>query len=127
MATAFLGTPHRGADLADVLKMLLNLSFSETGFVRDLSPNSQSIKEINDTFGERSDYLELALFWESTGMPCVGDRGTSRKAFRPYLHRWWYLNFPQLEDSGSRLTETILPSSILVGKGQQLSGRVKDS
>jgi len=72
IAVAFLGTPHRGADLADILKTLLNISFSESRFVRDLSPNSQSIKEINDAFGERSKQLELASFWESTGMSLVG-------------------------------------------------------
>jgi len=51
---------------------LLNISFSETRFVRDLSPDSQSIKEINDAFGERSKGLKLASFYESTGMPIVG-------------------------------------------------------
>jgi len=51
---------------------LLNISFYETRFVRDLSPDSQSIKEINDAFGERSKGLKLASFYESTGMPIVG-------------------------------------------------------
>jgi hypothetical protein len=72
IAVAFLGTPHRGADLADLLKTLLNISYSETRFVRDLSPSSQSIKEINDAFGERAKELELASFWESTAMPVIG-------------------------------------------------------
>lgn len=68
----FLGTPHRGANLANILKALLNISFSEARFIRDLSPDSQSIKEINDAFGERSQGLKLASFYESTGMPVVG-------------------------------------------------------
>jgi hypothetical protein len=72
VAIAFLGTPHRGADLADVLKTLLNISFSKSRFVRNLSPNSQSIKDINDAFGERAKGLELASFWESTGMSLIG-------------------------------------------------------
>jgi hypothetical protein len=72
IAIAFLGTPHRGANLANVLKTLLNISFSETRFVTDLSPESQSIKEINDAFGDRSKGLELASFYESTGMAVVG-------------------------------------------------------
>jgi hypothetical protein len=72
IAIAFLGTPHRGADLANLLKTVLYISFSETKFVQDLSPKSQSIKDINDGFGECSKDLELASFWESTGMAPVG-------------------------------------------------------
>ena len=72
VAISFLGTPHRGANLANLLKTLLNISFSESRFVTDLSPSSQSIKEINDAFGERSNQLELASFWESTSMSVVG-------------------------------------------------------
>jgi hypothetical protein len=72
IAIAFLGTPHRGADLANVLKTLLNVTFSESKFVNDLSPDSQTIKEINDAFGERSRGLQLASFWESTGMALAG-------------------------------------------------------
>jgi hypothetical protein len=65
---AFLGTPHRGADLAKMLKALLDVSFSETPFVEDLTPQSQIIKEINDAFGDRAETLQLASFWESKGM-----------------------------------------------------------
>ena len=72
VAIAFLGTPHRGANLANLLKSLLNISFSESRFVTDLSPSSQSIKEINDAFGECSKQLELASFWESTAVSLVG-------------------------------------------------------
>ena len=72
VAITFLGTPHRGADLAKTLNSLLNFTFSDAKFVKDLSPDSQSIKEINDTFGERSKGLELASFWESTGKTMVG-------------------------------------------------------
>ena len=74
----FIGTPHRGADLAKLLNTILKVSFSETRHVQDLSPNSQSIKEINDAFGERSEYLELASFWESTSMPLTGVRNDCR-------------------------------------------------
>ena len=63
----FLGTPHRGADLAKMLKSLLDVSFSETRFVKDLVPNSQVIKEINDAFADRAKTLRLASFWESRG------------------------------------------------------------
>jgi hypothetical protein len=70
VAIAFLGTPHRGADLsdlADTLKILLNITFSESRFVKDLLPDSQSIKEINDAFADRSTGLQLASFYESIG------------------------------------------------------------
>ena len=73
IAIAFLGTPHRGADLANTLNRLLKVSFSQKRFVKDLVPHSQSIKEINDAFGERSTGLELAFrFWESTGTAVIG-------------------------------------------------------
>jgi len=68
----FLGTPHRGADLAKMLKRLLDASFSESRFVKDMVPNSQIIKEINDAFPERAQTLQLASFSESTGIAVVG-------------------------------------------------------
>ena len=64
----FLGTPHRGANLAAMLKALLEVAFSETRFVADLVPGSQIIKEINDAFADRSKTLQLASLWESRGM-----------------------------------------------------------
>src|SRR5271156_5227903 len=72
IAVAFLGTPHRGADLANILRGLLNMTFSRTRFVKDLSPTSQSIKEINETFCERISGMKLVSFWESIAMPIVG-------------------------------------------------------
>ena len=69
---AFLGTPHRGADLAKMLKGILDVSFSESRFVKDLLPDSQTIKEINDAFPDRAQALQLASFSESTGMTLVG-------------------------------------------------------
>ena len=63
----FLGTPHRGADLAKLLKALLDVTFSETRSVTDLVPGSQIIKEINDAFPDRARNLQLASFWESRG------------------------------------------------------------
>jgi hypothetical protein len=69
---AFLGTPHRGADLAKMLKALLDVSFSERKFVKDLLPDSQTIKEINDAFADHAQALQLVSFSESTGMTLVG-------------------------------------------------------
>jgi hypothetical protein len=74
IGTAFLGTPHRGADLAEVLKAVLTISFSKRKFVNDLSSTSQTIKELNRLFGARSEQLELVSFWESTGKRVVGVR-----------------------------------------------------
>jgi hypothetical protein len=73
---AFLSTPHRGADLAKMLKSLLDVSFSERKFVKDLLPDSQIIKEINDAFAEHAQALQLASFSESTGMGLVGVKYT---------------------------------------------------
>jgi hypothetical protein len=70
----FLGTPHRGADLADVLKAVLTVSFSSRKFVKDLSVTSQAIKEINQLFKARAENLELVSFWESTAKPLIGVR-----------------------------------------------------
>ena len=72
IAIAFFATPHRGAYLANLLKSILDVSFSERRYVKDLSPESQSIKEINDAFAERSKGLEIASFWESTGVALIG-------------------------------------------------------
>ena len=69
---AFLGTPHRGADLAKMLKALLDVSFAERKFVKDLLPGSQIIKEINNDFADHTQVLQLASFSESTGMTLVG-------------------------------------------------------
>ena len=92
IAIAFLGTPHRGADLANVLKTLLNVSFSESKFVNDLLPDSQTIKEINDSFGERSKGLQLASFCESTGTALVG---VLVRRHPVLIFRLWYPSFRQ--------------------------------
>jgi hypothetical protein len=69
---AFLGTPHRGADLAKLLKTVLDASFAKRKFVKDLQPGSQIIKEINDAFADQAQELQLASFSESIGMMLVG-------------------------------------------------------
>jgi hypothetical protein len=72
----FLGTPHRGADLADVLNAVFTVSFSNRKFVMDLTSTSQTIKEINRLFKARAEQLELVSFWESTGKPVFGVRSS---------------------------------------------------
>jgi hypothetical protein len=68
----FLGTPHRGAELAKLLNGILSFGFAKRPFVKDLIASSQAIKEIDDVFGEVSSTLGLASFWESQGMPVIG-------------------------------------------------------
>jgi len=46
----------------------LNITFSEARYVKDLAPDSQSIKDINDGFAERATGIELASFFESEGV-----------------------------------------------------------
>jgi len=97
---AFIGTPHRGAHLASILKSLLNVSFSDTKFVADLSPSSRAIKEIYDTFCEGTEGFKMVSFWESIGM-----QGFGVKCYYIYLTltiipsgNWpQLLEFPKLE------------------------------
>jgi hypothetical protein len=68
----FLGTPHRGADLAPLLSNLLSVSFSQKIFVEQLRENSELIQEINNQFRHRVQSLELVSFYESTGVRGLG-------------------------------------------------------
>lgn len=89
----FLGTPHRGADLARVLNRLLNITFARQIFVDQLCPNSEVISEINDAFRDRSLQLDLISYYESTGIRGVGVvsmnlNTNSRSLFQSILRRW---------------------------------------
>jgi len=64
-AVVFLGTPHRGADLARILNLILTVSFSSRSFVKQLNPNSDVIKSINSTFVHRANSLRLVSFFET--------------------------------------------------------------
>jgi hypothetical protein len=79
-----LGTPHRGADLAKLLKIFLAATFSPRIYVDQLKPNSEMIQEINRAFLDRSLSLELASFYESTGMRSLG---VNRSKFNTNLAR----------------------------------------
>ena len=68
----FLGTPHRGADLANLLSKLLMVFFSQKIFVDQLRSNSEIIKEINNAFRDRSELLDLISYYESEGMNTAG-------------------------------------------------------
>jgi hypothetical protein len=63
----FLGTPHRGADLASLLSTLLWAAFSRRIYVDDLKKNGSLISLINDHFVQvaKNKSLDIVSFWES--------------------------------------------------------------
>jgi hypothetical protein len=71
-AIVFLGTPHRGANLASLLGNLLSASFSQRKYVTQLQVDSELIRIINDQFRDRAQDLELVSFHESTEMRGIG-------------------------------------------------------
>ena len=64
-AIFFLATPHRGADLAQLLTKILNLSPGQRPFVTDLHRNSLATQSINDEFPQHSQDLQLFSFYET--------------------------------------------------------------
>ena len=71
-AVIFLATPHRGADLAKLLSVLLAMTFSRKIFVDDLSTDSRVVQEINSDFLGRTAGLELISYYESRGVQGFG-------------------------------------------------------
>lgn len=67
-AMFFLATPHRGADLAQVLTRILNVSPGARPFVKDLHRNSVATQSINDEFPQYSQDLRLCSFYETLPM-----------------------------------------------------------
>ena len=61
----FLATPHRGADLAQLLSKVLNLSAGARPFVSDLHRNSLATQSINDEFPQHCQELQLYSFYET--------------------------------------------------------------
>ena len=68
----FFGTPHRGSDLAPLLSNLLSAILTERIFIEQLQPGSETIKEINHAFRDRTLSIHLVSFTESTAMRPVG-------------------------------------------------------
>ena len=64
----FLATPHRGADLAQLLSKILSLSSGPRPFVRDLHRNSLATQSINNEFPQYSQNLHLYSFYKTKPM-----------------------------------------------------------
>lgn len=67
-AILFLATPHRGADLAQLLTKVLNVSPGARPFVKDLHRNSLATQAINEEFPQYSQDLRLYSFYETLPM-----------------------------------------------------------
>lgn len=61
----FLGTPHRGSDLAGILRNMLQVTWNSKPYISDLVSNSAALAEINDTFRHYSTNLRLWSFFET--------------------------------------------------------------
>ncbi len=61
----FLATPHRGADLAQLLSKVLNIAPGARPFVKDLHRNSLATQSINDEFPQYCQDLRLYSFYET--------------------------------------------------------------
>ena len=61
----FLATPHRGADIAQLLSKILNFSPGSRPFVTDLHRNSLATQSINDEFPQYCQGLQLYSFFET--------------------------------------------------------------
>jgi hypothetical protein len=85
-AVVFLGTPHRGSNLASLLGKLLFVSFSQRKYVTQLQVNSELIQLINDQFRGRSESLELISFHESTEVRGIGVRSSVNELLRTPAH-----------------------------------------
>ena len=67
----FLATPHRGANLAEVLSSVLSLTLGQGSktFVDSLIPNSEAIQVINDHFRHVCQGVHLMSFFETLPTP----------------------------------------------------------
>ncbi len=64
-AILFLATPHRGADFAQILTRILNVSLTPRPFVIDLHRNSLATQSIYEEFPHYCQDLQLFSFYET--------------------------------------------------------------
>ena len=72
----FLGTPHRGSNLAEILNKILQASIfnhSPKQYITELQRNSPTLQEINDQFRHLAPDLQIVSFFE-TRQTAVGPR-----------------------------------------------------
>ena len=92
----FLATPHRGADLAQLLTKILNVSSGARPFVQDLHRNSLATQSINDEFPQHCKDLQLYSFYETlptsykVGKGLIVDKGSATLGYEN--ERTAYLN-----------------------------------
>jgi pimeloyl-ACP methyl ester carboxylesterase len=74
-AVIFLGTPHRGSGLAEVLKKVLSVSLqAPRAFINDLCKNSSALEEINESFRHIASELSIISFYETKTTKVGGRR-----------------------------------------------------
>ncbi|KXX78477.1 Vegetative incompatibility protein HET-E-1 [Madurella mycetomatis] len=71
-AIYFLGTPHRGADSARILKNILQIASSAPAYVTDLVRGSGALQSINDEFRHYSGEICLRSFYETQKLSSKG-------------------------------------------------------
>lgn len=64
----FLGTPHRGADLAGLLGNLLTVTFSQRIFSSQLRAHNETLDDLHQQFLGRTKSLHLISYYESKAM-----------------------------------------------------------
>lgn len=73
-AITFLGTPHRGTNLAELLNKVLFVSFqSPKSFILDLNRSSPALEELNEQFRHVAPRLSIVSFYETLST-AVGPR-----------------------------------------------------
>jgi hypothetical protein len=68
----FMGTPHRGTNLASILGNLIGIIGMKRVFIDQLKSNCETITEINRLFQARAKTMSLVSFYESTGTGRLG-------------------------------------------------------
>jgi len=68
----FLGTPHRGSNMATILENMLTVSWGRKPFITDLMPNSTSLTAINDAFRHFAPDLHMWSFYETLPAKAAG-------------------------------------------------------
>lgn len=71
-AIHFLATPHRGSDLAKLLKNILRVVSISRGYVNDIIKSSATLQWLNDEFRQIAGPLELWSFYETQKMRSNG-------------------------------------------------------